>query len=74
MLGVSQCGEQAGDLLMQLSRTLERGDTQGAAAAAKQLLTLSDKVTTESSCAFGEWERLSFSHVPLKIMTCFPRA
>jgi hypothetical protein len=74
MLGVSQCGEQAGDLLMQLSRTLERGDTQGAAAAAKQLLTLSDKVTTESSCAFGEWERLSFSHVPLKTMTCFPRA
>lgn len=47
-----ECGEQAGDLLMQLSRTWERGDTQGAAAAAKQLLTLLDKVTTESSSAF----------------------
>ncbi|KAG0608182.1 hypothetical protein M758_8G085300 [Ceratodon purpureus] len=47
-----ECGEQAGALLMQLSRTWESGDTQGAAATAKQLPTLLDKLTSESSSAF----------------------
>jgi hypothetical protein len=53
---VLQCGEQAGDLLMQLSRAFERGDTQAAAATAEQLPTLVDKLPNESSSQFGESE------------------
>lgn len=48
----NECGEQAGDLLMQLSRAWERGDTQAAAASAKQLPTLLDKLTSESRAEF----------------------
>ncbi|XP_024401850.1 uncharacterized protein [Physcomitrium patens] len=44
-----ECGEQAGDLLMQLSRTWERCDTSAAAAVAKQLPTLLDKLPNQSS-------------------------
>ena len=49
---------------MQLSRTWESGDTQGAAATAKQLPTLLDKLTSESSSAFGEWLGLAFFVFP----------
>lgn len=56
---MSQCGEQAGALLMQLSQACERGDTQAAAATAKQLPTLVDKMPNESSSEFGE-SRFSF--------------
>lgn len=55
---MSQCGEQAGDLLMQLSLACERGDTQAAAATAKQLPTLVDKMPNELSSEFGESEVL----------------
>jgi len=50
---VLQCGEQAGDLLMQLSKACERGDTQAFAASARQLPTLVDKLSNESSSQFG---------------------
>jgi len=48
----SECGEQAGDLLMQLSKACERGDTQAFAASARQLPTLVDKLSNESSSQF----------------------
>ena len=43
---------------MQLSRTWERCDTQAAAATAKQLPTLIDKLTSESRSQFGESQGL----------------
>jgi len=61
---VLQCGEQAGHLLMQLSLAYESGDTQAAAAAAKQLPKLLDKLSNESSSQFGESEVLSFPVSP----------
>lgn len=48
----SECGEQAGNLLMQLSQACERGNTQALAASARQLPTLADKLSNESSSQF----------------------